>query len=262
MFLKKIQIFPIKSLDAVSLQEVTITKGQTLSFDRRWAIHRKRDGRTVNGKKYPAIHQLRTSYNLEEKELFLKAPHQAKEKFSLVGELLSLNTYLSDYFGEEVEVLENAIKGFPDHSTNNVGASLVSIQTLEQIGAWFDLPVAEVNRRMRMNFIVDAKQRFEEDKMLANNKINPKTYLFGDIEVQTYKPCVRCVVPSRDSKTGTLMKGFQKEFMQQRLELQPHLLEHPLYPHPYMCGLVLLIPKASIGKTIEVGAEIVAMANK
>ena len=56
--------------------------------------------------------------------------------------------------------------------------------------------------------------------------------------------------------TGEVIRGFQKEYMQQRLALQPNLLEHPLYAHAYMCGLVLIIPPASIGKTIQVGAKI------
>ncbi|MGH1335800.1 MAG: MOSC domain-containing protein [Aureispira sp.] len=256
MIIKSIQIFPIKSLDRVLVDEVQITEGQALALDRRWAIHRKSDGRTVNGKKYPAVHALRTSFQLEHKMVTFKAPNQTAAQFSLEGDLSRMNAYLSAYFGEEVEVLENAQRGFPDHTTGKIGASIVSIQTLELVGQWFDLPLEEVNKRMRMNFIIEANQAFEEDALLADNKENPNRFLFGGVEVKTYKPCVRCPVPTRDTTTGEVIRGFQKAYLQHRLALQPELLKHPLYPHAYMCGLVLIIPPSSIGKTIPIGAKI------
>ncbi|MFK7798011.1 MAG: MOSC domain-containing protein [Aureispira sp.] len=256
MIINSIQIFPIKSLDRVRVNQVQVTTGQALEFDRRWAIHRKRDGRTVNGKKYPAVHQLRTSFELEQRMVRLQAPQQVEEQFALVGNLNPLNEYLSDYFGEAVEVSEDGHSGFPDHTTGNVGASLVSRQTLQLVGAWFDLPEEEVNRRMRMNFIVDAAAAFEEDQWLSQRKEKPNACNVGGVEVWPYKPCVRCPVPTRDSRNGAAIRGFQKAYMQRRLALQPQLLEHPLYAHAYMCGLVLIIPEISVGKTIQVGMPI------
>lgn len=256
MNINSIQIFPIKSLDRVVVNQVQVTAGQALEFDRRWAIHRKRDGRTVNGKKYPAVHQLRSSFELDERVVRLQAPQQAEERFALVGDLAPLNEYLSDYFGEAVAVSEDEHSGFPDHTTGNVGASLVSRQTLQQVGAWFDLPEEEVNRRMRMNFIVEAEAAFEEDGLLSQSKEQPNVCNFAGVEVWPYKPCVRCPVPTRDSQNGAAIRGFQKEYMQRRLALQPQLLEHPLYAHAYMCGLVLVIPEISVGKTIQVGMPI------
>lgn len=261
MIIKSIQVFPIKSLDRVVVDTIQITEGQALAFDRRWAIHRKRDGRTVNGKKYPAAHQLRTSFQLEDKKVTFRAPNQGAECFSLEGDRRAMNAYLSNYFGEEVEVLENTHRGFPDHTTGKVGASMVSLQTLALVGAWFDLSLEEVNRRMRMNLIVEARHAFEEDELLADNKENPNQFLFGEVAVQTYKPCVRCPVPTRDTVTGAVIRGFQKEYMQHRLALQPELLKHPLYAHAYMCGLVLIIPPVSIGKTIQVGAKITSLSS-
>lgn len=258
MIINSLQVFPIKSLDRVLLPQVSITEGQALEWDRRWAIHRKRDGRTVNGKKYPAVHQLRAGFDLENKQVELQAPNQAPEPFILEGDLHLLNAYLSDYFGEAVEVLENAHRGFPDHTTGNVGASMVSVATLQQVGEWFDLPFEEVNKRMRMNIIVEGGAAFEEDALLSHSKEHPHSYWFGEVEVQTYKPCVRCPVPTRDTATGEVIRGFQKEYMQQRLALQPQLLEHPLYPHAYMCGLVLVIPPSSVGKRLQMGDVMVA----
>ncbi len=241
------------------VEHVCVSEGQALAFDRRWAIHRARDGRTVNGKKYPAVHQLRATYDLEQKIVQLQAPEQAEQRFSLEGDFQALNHYLSDYFGEAVAVSEDKKRGFPDHTTGNVGASLVSIQTLATVAEWFELSLEEVNRRMRMNFIVEAPAAFAEDALLSQSKENPNGFRFGEVGWSAYKPCVRCPVPTRDSKTGAVIRGFQKEFMQRRLAAQPQLLEHALYEHAYMCGLVLQLLAASVGKTIRVGAVIEAM---
>ncbi|NME69815.1 MOSC domain-containing protein [Flammeovirga aprica] len=251
MELKKINVFPIKSLDAVVLDEVEISEGATLKWDRRWGIHRKSDDRTVNGKKYPSIHQLRANYDLDTLKVELSSDKVGTTSFVLEGDYSQLNQYLSDYFEEEVYVLENASTGFPDHSGGNVGASLVSLQTLQKVGEWFDLPVEEVERRMRMNFIVDNETAFGEDDLMGPTKSEPRSFYINEVELRGYKPCERCPVPTRDSYTGEANKGFQKAFLNKRKELQPQLLENKIYAHAYMCGIVLNIPETSIGKVVK-----------
>ncbi|MBD0402084.1 MOSC domain-containing protein [Flammeovirga sp. EKP202] len=256
MELKKINVFPIKSLDSIVLDEVEISEGATLKWDRRWGIHRKSDGRTVNGKKYPTIHKLRTKYDLEDLRVEISSSKVGIGSFVLEGDYTQMNQYLSDYFEEEVYVLENAKTGFPDHSGGNVGASLVSIQTLEKVGEWFDLSVDEVERRMRMNFIIDNESAFGEDNLMGPSKSEPRSFFINDTELRGYKPCERCPVPTRDSITGEAMKGFQKAFLNKRKELQPSILDNELYAHAYMCGIVLNIPEQSVGKLVKSGMSI------
>jgi uncharacterized protein YcbX len=256
MLLTTIQVFPIKSLDPVVVEQSTITTGRSLHFDRRWALHRSSDGKTVNGKKYPAVHRLRARYDLANKWVGLTAPQQREEGFVLEGDYKALNAYLSDYFGEQVSVSENVQQGFPDHTIGNVGASLISTATLKRVGTWFDLSVEEVNRRMRMNLIVEANEAFDEDALLAEDPENLKDYYLGEVLLHPYKPCVRCPVPTRDAQTGAITRGFQKAYVQQRLALQPQLLEHPLYDHAYNCGLVLQLSTAAIGKKLQVGDQL------
>ncbi|NLR92161.1 MOSC N-terminal beta barrel domain-containing protein [Flammeovirga agarivorans] len=251
MKLERIQIFPIKSLDPVVLDEVKITDGLTLENDRRWAIHRKSDGRTVNGKKYPAVHQLRSEFDLNNKTVALGIGDASKENFLLEGDYTQLNAFLSEYFKEEVHVLENTSTGFPDHNGGNVGASLVSNQTFQLVGEWFDLDPEEVNRRMRMNFIINSEYAFQEDELMGVDKQHPKPFFINNVQLNGYKPCERCPVPTRDSYTGEVVKGFQKKFLQNRLATQPDLLSNQIYAHAYMCGIVLNIPSASAGKVIS-----------
>jgi uncharacterized protein YcbX len=55
MRLGRILIFPIKSLDGIQLDEVTITKGGILENDRIYAIFDE-EGRVVNGKRTALVH--------------------------------------------------------------------------------------------------------------------------------------------------------------------------------------------------------------
>ncbi|AZQ61692.1 MOSC domain-containing protein [Flammeovirga pectinis] len=250
MKINKIQVFPIKSLDPVVLQEVEITNGGTLKWDRRFGIHRKSDGRTVNGKKYPKIHQLRSTFDLENMIVEFWSEDFPLSKFSLKNDLVKIGVYLSEFFEEEVYLLENENTGFPDHTSGNVGASLISTQTLEKVGQWFNLPVEEVLRRMRMNIVIDAPSAFYEDNLLGVDKLHPKPFKIGAIQLNGYKPCERCPVPTRDSYTGEVIKGFQKEFLQKRLQLDPSIKTNILYKHAYMCGIVLTIDQASYGQVL------------
>ena len=62
MFLSRITIFPIKSLDGVTLNEAAITAGGILEHDREFAIF-DAEGRVINGKRTPRVHQLRCSFD-------------------------------------------------------------------------------------------------------------------------------------------------------------------------------------------------------
>ncbi|OHX65078.1 MOSC domain-containing protein [Flammeovirga pacifica] len=257
MKLEKINIYPIKSLDPITVNEVQITEGKTLVNDRRWGIFRTSDGRTVNGKKYPKVHQLRAKFDLD--QLSVELRDQAKTDFFSLEDRKLLEEYLSDYFEENVEVRENDATGFPDHTSGNVGASLISTNTIDWVAKLYHLSSDEVVRRMRMNLIIEADEVFEEDQWIGVDKSNPHQIKIGDVVLNAYKPCERCPVPTRDSFTSEVNKGFQKTFVKERLALQKDLLDHPLYAHAYMCGIVLNVPQISMGKVLKKNDAIIRL---
>ena len=57
----RIEIFPIKSLDGVSLQESAVTAGGILESDRVYAMVDE-EGAFVNGKRTPRVHDLRCEF--------------------------------------------------------------------------------------------------------------------------------------------------------------------------------------------------------
>ena len=54
-----IQIHPIKSLDATTLQQAGILSSGALAFDRKWTMF-DTNGKFVNGKRHAAVHRLRS----------------------------------------------------------------------------------------------------------------------------------------------------------------------------------------------------------
>jgi MOSC domain-containing protein len=70
MQLGRIFIFPIKSLDGVSLESARVTGGGILENDRAYAIY-DADGKVVNGKRTARVHELRCAFDPQIREVRL-----------------------------------------------------------------------------------------------------------------------------------------------------------------------------------------------
>ena len=116
LYLKRIEIFPIKSLDSVALEECAITAGGILQNDRVFAIM-DAAGKVVNGKRTARIHQLRSTFNREFDEVSLRETGQTAAKQFSLKETAPLNQWLSDFFGFPVTLKRDGEKGFPDDLT-------------------------------------------------------------------------------------------------------------------------------------------------
>src|SRR4029077_15106269 len=114
--LDQIQIFPIKSLDGVSLGEARITAGGILENDRVWAIFDEA-GRVVNGKRTARVHELRCEFDAGIKEVWLGTNAQSTRAQFSFDDPVGLAKWLSEFFGFTVELRHNPLKGFPDDLT-------------------------------------------------------------------------------------------------------------------------------------------------
>src|ERR1700737_2579441 len=61
--LARMTLYPIKSLDGVVVEHARLLASGALEHDRTFAI-RDREGHFVNGKRTPAVHALRSSFDL------------------------------------------------------------------------------------------------------------------------------------------------------------------------------------------------------
>src|SRR4051812_1350118 len=94
----RITIFPVKSLDGVSLQNATITEGGCLLHDREYAMV-DTDGNFINGKSNALVHSLRSTVDFGNHLISFR--HQQEEEwnqFHLQNDKLAINTYLSHFF--------------------------------------------------------------------------------------------------------------------------------------------------------------------
>jgi uncharacterized protein YcbX len=239
---RSIRLHPIKAFDAADVPEAGVLASGAFELDRRWAFVDGR-GRFVNGKNRPEVHAIRATYDLASLEVALGG-----RTYSLERQRAELERWLSDWLGEPVELLENRDVGFPDDQ-DATGPTFVAASSLALVSRWFDLPEEETRRRFRTNVEIEGTEPFWEDRLYGS------PFRVGDVLVRAVNPCRRCVVPSRDPRTGEAIPSFQKRFAQLREASLPAAANRAFFDHFYRFAVNTRIPPSEAGKTIRLGHE-------
>jgi uncharacterized protein len=251
MFLGYIQIFPIKALDGMVVQEAGITSGGFLENDRIYAILDK-DGGYVNGKRNARVHDLRCVFDASVKEVRLwQQGDSAQTQFQL-NETERINRWLSDFFGQAVTLQRDAEKGFPD-DREAFGPTVISEASLLSVLEWFPgLDLAGVRRRFRTNLELADAVPFEEDWLFgAPGELKP--FSIGAVQFRGHNPCQRCVVPTRDPDSGEAVPQFQKKFAELRAKHLPAWANAQRFNHFYRFAVNTSILPSEAGKRLRVG---------
>lgn len=251
MRLGRIQIFPIKSLDGVRVEEVRVTPGGILEHDRICAIF-DQDGRVVNGKRTPRVHQLRCEFDAEIKEVHLWQNDQpSRTQFSL-DEPDRIGRWLSDFFGFSATLQREPQKGFPDDRTA-FGPTITSEASLQMVQAWYpELTLESVRHRFRTNLELVGGEPFCEDRLYGlPDELKP--FQIGSVQFLGHNPCQRCVVPTRDPEKGEAVPDFQKKFMLLRKESLPAWANAQRFNHFYRFAVNTSIPATEAGKKLRIG---------
>jgi hypothetical protein len=253
-YLARIDIFPIKSLDGVSLTQATVLPSGALQNDRRYALF-NRQHHLINGKHNAAVHGLRTRF--EPLGAKVHCFHQGQPQgitVDLETQRATLEGWLSGYFGEPISVEENPQQGFPD-DTQALGPTLISTATLEAVASWYgDLSLAEVRRRFRTNLEIGGVPPFWEDHCFGPSD-EPVHLSIGEVEIEGINPCQRCVVPIRDATTGTPSRDFQATFVRQRAATLPPWAPRSRFNHFYRLAVNTNI-RGQGGKTLRLGDRV------
>jgi uncharacterized protein YcbX len=249
--LDQIQIFPIKSLDGVCLDEVRITAGGILEHDRVWAIFDEA-GRVVNGKRTARVHELRCEFGAGVKEVRLGPNAQSTRIQFPLDDTARLAKWLSEFFGFAIELRHNPVKGFPDDLTA-FGPTIVSKASLQAIQTWFpELTMESLRRRFRANLELEGCEPFGEDRLFgAPDELKP--FPIGAVNFLGHNPCQRCVVPTRDPDSGQGLTDFQKKFMELRKKFLPPWANAQRFNHFYRFAVNTSIPPSEAGKILRVG---------
>ncbi|MCA9017086.1 MAG: MOSC N-terminal beta barrel domain-containing protein, partial [Planctomycetaceae bacterium] len=219
--LTRIALYPVKSLDPVFVEKAELLPGGALRGDRQFALFDQAE-HVINGKKYPAIHQIRAVFDLAQQTVTLSVPATAPDstQFQLSEQTTELENWFSEYFNQRVTLKENTKSGFPDDLAAP-GPTIISTQTYEELARWFpEITVDELRLRFRANLEFTGDLPFCEDQLYSAAD-PPVLFQVGPVTFAGSNPCKRCVVPSRNPMTGTTDAEFMKTFIRKRKETFP-----------------------------------------
>lgn len=212
--LARIDLYPVKSFDAASVESARIMPSGALEYDRRYALF-DAAGRVVNGKRTPLVHGLRFEYGdqFEWVEVTNRSTGEMR-RYSLNADRAAIDATLTGYFGFSVTLREDSESGFPDDTLAS-GPTVIAAETLSAVAKWFHLSFEEARKRFRANLVLEGGGAFWDDRLIAQPG-ETVTFRIGEVLLFGTNPCARCVVPSRDSSSGQQSRGFAKEFALRR----------------------------------------------
>lgn len=251
--LARIDIFPVKSLDGVSVSQATVLAGGALEGDRTYALF-DAQGRFINGKRTATIHHLRSTFSESGQFVTIATDdHPPTATFHLQQQRSDLEAWLSEYFQQPITLQANHDSGFPD-DTNAAGPTVISTATLQAVADWYGLSLEETRRRFRTNLEIDGVPAFWEDQLFGPDSA-PVRFTIGDVVLEGINPCQRCIVPTRDSLTGTATTNFQKTFSQQRADTLPTWAPPSRFNHFYKLAVNTNIV-GQYGQILKVGDRV------
>jgi uncharacterized protein YcbX len=258
-YLSRILIYPVKSLDGISVQSIRMLKSGALEGDRQFALVDSA-GKFVNGKRFPAIHRLRGTFNATARLLQISIDGDGPAHcFHVDQQRDRLEQWLTEYFHFPVALTENTAAGFPD-DTDSPGPTLISTATLHEVASWFaGITPDSMRARFRANLEFGGVDAFWEDR-LYKTAGNPLNFRIGDVEFLGINPCQRCVVPPRDPATGANSPDFAKTFAARRQSTLPPWAERSRFNHFYRLAVNTIVPSTEVGKTLQVGDELTILA--
>jgi len=214
-YLSKILIYPIKGLDPVEVESVSVSPSGSLMHDREFALFDEED-KVISGKRERRIHRIRSEIDLDTGVVFLR--YEGKSYKFTLDEVKVIEDFFSEVFGYRV-FLRRSEGGFPDDREAH-GPTIVSVATLREVGSWFGLEEDNVRRRFRANLEIDDVPPFWEDSLVGEDR--PKKFYVGEVLFSGEGISKRCPVPTRDPFTGEETKGFAKVFVEKRTETLPN----------------------------------------
>ena len=249
MYLGRILIFPVKSLDGIEVQEAAVTAGGILKNDRVYAIYDAQE-KVVNGKRTARIHQLRCDFDKGLKEIRVWE-NSAPRQFCLDAPA-ALDRWLSEFFGFAVALKHEPVSGFPD-DREAFGPTIVSEASLRAVNEWYpEVSIESMRLRFRTNLELAGGEAFCEDALYgAPGELKP--FHIGGVQFFGHNPCQRCVVPTRDPESGEAISGFQKKFMERRGKELPEWADRRRFNHYYRFAVNTSIPGSEAGKRLRVG---------
>ena len=216
---------------------------------------------------------------------------QSTETFPLIPGSEGPCEWLSDALREHVFLEERVEGGFPDDRDAS-GPTVISTETLSEVARWFGWNDEEARRRFRMNLELtgeldplstDESQKSElfygpfwEDGLACpvqkKNRIaslsegdesldylpvgEPNGFSLGGNEFRPAGACRRCVVPSRDTRTGKQITLFRDVFEARRYRGLRQDVDTRDWQDYYRLGLNTSVVRSHAGGRLAIGDEL------
>lgn len=256
-----ITIYPVKSLDGISLPKAQIGNGGCLMHDREYAIIDSK-GKFVNGKSNTLVHLLRDAVDFENEIISFR--HESTDEwnsFHLQNDKSAINDFLSTFFKMPVTLARNTDGEFLDIPVQS-GITVLSNASIKTVSTWFkDMNIEETRKRFRATIEITGAPAFWEDKLFLEEGTAIE-FKIGEVTLYGISPRARCVVPTRHPQTGEVIHGFPKIFAQQRIKTLPPWSTLIDYGHAYYLSVDCYIPPSEFGKRIAVGDELRIIGQK
>jgi uncharacterized protein YcbX len=179
----------------------------------------------------------------------------APEVFPLVPGSAGPCGWLAEALGFGVMLVERADGGFPD-DRDAPGPTLAATATLAEVARWFSFDLDEARRRFRVNLELGGCDAFWEDTLACPARPSlpslaelspglpvdpyadlpppePREITLGEVRLRAVNPCRRCVVPTRDSRTGAEMAHFRDAFEARRARGMRSDVDASAWSHAY-----------------------------
>ena len=246
---ERLTVYPVKALDGMDCESVSILSGGTLAHDREFAMF-DADGDVVNGKRTDRVHDIDTGYDPDTGTLSVTTDgDSASFELRDAGERTRAAEWLSAFFDVDLTVERDETLGYVDR--REMGPSVISTATLETVASWFDdVTVEGLRRRLRANVEIGGVPAFWEDRFVG---ADAPAFRVGGVRFEGVTPCGRCVVPQRDPDTGEETPGFRERFIERRRETFPEWADRDAFDHFYTLMLIARVPEGDRGADLAVG---------
>jgi uncharacterized protein YcbX len=185
--------------------------------------------------------------------------------------------WLGEALGAGVLLMERPDGGFPD-DRDAPGPTLISTASLAEVARWFGFDVDEARRRFRANLEIGGCDAFWEDALasparpeLAPSLLDmdpaesadpyadlpppePREFTVGEVRFRAVNVCRRCVVPSRDSRTGAVTEHFRDAFEARRARGLPAAVDASHWGPLYRLAINVAAPVSA--RNMRVGDEV------
>jgi uncharacterized protein YcbX len=169
--------------------------------------------------------------------------------------------WFSAYFEQQI-IVRYAREGFPDDGFAP-GPTIISTASLRAVCEWFpEISLDEARLRFRATLEIDADRSaatrtempaFWEDRLFAGDERSVVRFRIGDVAFEGSNPCARCVVPSRDPRTGEIILDFTRRFSERRRATIPPWSPEIRFDHYYRLAVNTRVPSTESGKLLRLG---------